>query len=460
MLLQVSAKEGGQLSSSSQSVADDDDDQLLSADISDPSINSIDEMMQNERIAELEKALAVALSKQKAMTDDIERLHNHETVYRDAMEGYKQQLSDEQGQRYSLHSNSGLKEFEQETDRRRSWGKERVELQEQIYELQGKVAELQSDLLDRDAMWKMQWERERTDRIMERNQLGESLHAAEKEAQDRRKQLLDLKQSISALTRMESQVTDSELTERMDQLYHRTREWVISNFRRSKLNLSNIRKETAEVLEKIYPEYVKTQSSDKIGLYQAVVMNSIIKIFNEKACIGLPEDGPLAKVREVAAYLQENQTPEFREWRRCTIRALEKGRARQVLDEQTQLLIRGIANEIQEIMTDVSGVNLTETSQGSITGILQTAVGLQKIFLTQKAEYVITLVMESSPQNEATFDGSRMEFVNQEEDTTQSKVAFFVFPVLEKYGDESGENLSVRNVLLKARVFCQTEIED
>lgn len=132
-----------------------------------------------------------------------------------------------------------------------------------------------------------------------------------------------------------------------------------------------------------------------------------------------------------------------------------------MLDEQTQLLIRGIANEIQEIMTDVSGVNLTETSQGSIIGILQTAVELQKIFLAQKAEYVITLVMESSPQNEATFDGSRMEFVNQEEeDTTQSKIAFFVFPVLEKYGDESGENLSVRNVLLKARVFCQTEIED
>ncbi|XTI93382.1 hypothetical protein V2W45_1252381 [Cenococcum geophilum] len=461
MLLQVSAKEGGQLSSSSQSAADDDDDQLLSTDISDPSLNSIDEMMQNERIAELEKALAVALSKQKAMTDDIERLRNHETVYRDAMEGYKQQLSDEQGQRYSLHSNSGPKEFEQETDRRRSWGKERVELQEQIYELQGKVAELQSDLLDRDAMWKMQWERERTDRIMERNQLAESLHAAEKEAQDRRKQLLDLKQSISALTRMESQVTDGELTERMDQLYHRTREWVISNFRRSKLNLSNIRKETAEVLENIYPEYVKTQPSEKIGLYQAVVMNSIMKIFNEKACIGLPEDGPLAKVRELATYLQGNQAPEFREWRRCTIRALEKGQARQVLDERTQLLIRGIANEIQEIMADVSGVNLTETSQGSIIGVLQTVVELQKIFLTQKAEYVVTLVMEPSSQNGATFDGSRMEFVNQEEeDTTQSKIAFFVFPVLEKYGNESGENLSVRNVLLKARVFCQTEIED
>ena len=131
-----------------------------------------------------------------------------------------------------------------------------------------------------------------------------------------------------------------------------------------------------------------------------------------------------------------------------------------MLDEQTQLLIRGIANEIQEIMTDVSGVNSIETSQSSIIGILQTVVELQKIFLTQKAEYVITLIAEPSSQNGATFDGSRMEFVNQEEDTTQSKIAFFVFPALEKYGDESGENLSVRNVLLKARVFCQTEIED
>ncbi|OCL12128.1 hypothetical protein AOQ84DRAFT_164111 [Glonium stellatum] len=456
MLLQASAKEGSQLSSSSLSTADDDD-QVPSTNISDPSLNSFEEMMQNERVAELEKALAVARGEQKAMTDEIERLRNHETVYRDAMEGYKQQLSDEQVQRYSLHSTSGLKEFEQETDRRRSWGKERAELQEQIYELQGKVTELQSDILDRDAMWKVQWERERTDRIMERNQLAESLHAAEKEAQDRRKQLLDLKQSISALTRMDSQVTDSELAERMDQLYHRIREWVISNFRRSKLDFSNIRRETAEALEAIYPEYVKTQPSDKIGLYQAIVLSSVMKIFNEKVCVGLPEDGPLARVRELATYLQENQTLEFREWRRCTIRALEKGRARQVLNEQTQLLIRDITKEIQEIMANVSGVNPTEASQSSLVSILQAVVELQRIFLTQKAEYVTTLIVA---QNGVAFDESRIEFVNiEDEDIMQGRIAFFVFPVLEKYGDESGENTSVRNVLFKARVFCQADIE-
>src|SRR5207253_2342420 len=126
-------------------------------------------------------------------------------------------------------------EYEQETEQCRSFNKQREDLIEQNYELRGKLAELEQQLVEQDALYRAKIDRELSKGQEEWNELTGRLHHSEKESQERLQQLLDLKHSISALTRMESQVTDSELAERMDQLYHRIREWIISNFRRTKL---------------------------------------------------------------------------------------------------------------------------------------------------------------------------------------------------------------------------------
>jgi hypothetical protein len=112
-----------------------------------------------------------------------------------------------------------------------------VRFRNEIYDLRNQINELQSEILEQDNIWKLKWERERHERLLERNDMSEELHLAQKETLDRRRQLLELKQSLSMLTHRENQVTDGDLLERMDGLYHRIREWVVSNFRRSQLGM-------------------------------------------------------------------------------------------------------------------------------------------------------------------------------------------------------------------------------
>ncbi|OCK75353.1 hypothetical protein K432DRAFT_419831 [Lepidopterella palustris CBS 459.81] len=453
MLLQTSTKAGSQLSSSSPPASDDDEQRPLT-DTSDLSIT--DRTSQIDRIAELEKALAKAHSQQNTMAEEMERFRQHELVYRDAIEGYKQQLLETHNQRYGSSATNVLKEFEQETDRHRSWAKERTRLQEEVYELQGKVAELQADLLERDAMWKSQWELDVTNRIHERDQLNEQLHATEKEAQERRKQLLDLKQSISALTRMENQVTDSELAERMDQLFHRIREWVISNFRRSQLDFSNLTKESIASLNAINPNYKQTLPTEKISLYQAIVASNMMNIFDEACCVGIPENGALASVRHLADYFQGGKTQQFQEWRRVTIRMLGTGTGNELIKKNTQLLLQEMATRIEGILSAISGVKTNQSMRISIINILQTAVDLQNVLLSQRAQYKVTFIHNETDTIQQPFDILRMDPVNEEDDddANDKGFRFCVFPVLEKFGNETGENLDVRNIVLKGRVFC------
>jgi hypothetical protein len=116
---------------------------------------------------------------------------------------------------------------------------EDVRLQDEVYDLRVQLSEMHSEMTEQGNIWKLKWEKERHDRILERNAMAEELHNTQKEIIERRQQLLDLKQSLSSLTHRDNQVTDGELSERMDGLFHRIREWVVSNFRRSSLGISH-----------------------------------------------------------------------------------------------------------------------------------------------------------------------------------------------------------------------------
>lgn len=200
---------------------------------------------QSDRVAELEKALSLAHAEQKRSLEEIERLRRDEAGYRDAIDGYKRQLDQARNDPYGgdlLHM-----DFEREAERQRAWTKQRVDLQSHVCDLQDKVVSLHSEIIDRDARWKLQLDRERAEWTRERNHFAERVHAAEKEALGRRDQLMSLKTNISTMSRMENQLTDSNLVAKMNELYYRTREWALANFRRARLGrFSNSKRHTMD----------------------------------------------------------------------------------------------------------------------------------------------------------------------------------------------------------------------
>ncbi|PSN68959.1 hypothetical protein BS50DRAFT_586331 [Corynespora cassiicola Philippines] len=477
MLLGKSGKEKD-TSSSAPSTVDDNDPPPEHARSSSRGSQSTHEPQASDRIGELERALEASKKEQAALREELEKVRQHGQVYRETIEDYRRQLSDTYSHQLQsppgafhpspqptspvLHSplpRSPSKDYQHESRHRQSFNKQREDLLEQNYELRSQVAELQDQLMSQNSLYHAKLEQEAQGE-QEWNEMSARLHQSEKESQERLQQLLALKSSISSLTRVDSQVTDSELSEAFSQLANRVREWAISNFRRTKLDLSNLPPETIKVLETIYPGYSQIDPTDRLALYQALISNSMMHIFNETIAVGLPEVGPLAAFKQLASYIRD-AGPAYHEWCRATMRTLEKSEARHSLQEEKQKLLHRLAGEIEHQLFTLTSINLTPNAQSGLWSILNTAADLQHKVLLQKAQYKLHF-FRNHQDHDTYFDQDRMESINDFGDETDDdgdvfidrKFAFCVFPCLEKFGDEWGEHSDVSNILLKARVCC------
>lgn len=425
------------------------------------SVESMQEPEGASRIAELERALAIARGEQDALRAELENIKEHGHVYRETTEDYRRQLAGSYSgspEAASPTPDSAEMDNERGHSPYHSSRKHREDLIEQNDDLRT-IARLQEQLVEQDVLYRIRLEQHLHNRDSEWNDLTARLHHTEKESQERLQQLLDLKHSISSLTRMENQVTDSELAEGMDQLHHRVREWVISNFRRAKPDFSKISRDTAKAFEAIYPDYITVSSVDRLYFYQCIIANTMMSIFHETICIGLPVTGPLATIRQLAAYIHGTGS-EYSEWRRTTVRALEKSEAKHALQQEKEKLLHRMAADIERQLFELTRTNLTQTAQASLLSILHIAAELQHTLLMQKAQYSVHC-FRNQGEGRVYFDEGRMESVIDVDDMDDDgdtfvarKLAFCVFPCLEKFGDEFGEKAEVRNVLLKAKVCC------
>ncbi|KAF2873168.1 hypothetical protein BDV95DRAFT_605733 [Massariosphaeria phaeospora] len=468
MLMHKSEEEKDGSSSAASTL--DDPEQEREGSVSGGGINDAN---LHTRLAELERALIVAHEEQDELRAELDKVRQHGQAYRETVDGYRHQLSGTYTQTHSTpgafqHSpqqtsprqRSNSAAHEQRIGHRVSMTMQRDDYIEHDYELRSKLAELEDQLVSQDAHYQAKLEQVAFKGESEWNDLTNRLHRSEKESHDRLQQLLLLKSSISSLTRVDSQVTDSALSDLLSQLANRAREWVISNFRRSKLNFKNLPLDTSKALRSIYPNYTSIDSRDRLALYQAIISNALMRIFGEPIVVGLPESGPLSPIRQLAAYIH-NTGPDYRAWRRTTIRALEKSEARYALQQEREKLLHRLAGEIGHQLFTLTSINLTTVAQLSLVDILNTAADLQHTLLLQKAQYKIHF-FRSEESRDMYYDDDKMESINDldsgvDDDGdvfTDRRFLFCVFPCLEKFGDEWGENVDVSNVLLKARVCC------
>ncbi|KAF2017105.1 hypothetical protein BU24DRAFT_388069 [Aaosphaeria arxii CBS 175.79] len=406
--------------------ADEQDRDETTAEHTTPeSIASSQDTRAIDRIAELEKALAFAKEEQDRLREQLEKARHHDETYRETIEEHPNSL--QPTDRRSLEQISiGRRSIEDHRDHLNKSSPHRStssyrdhDLLDETHTFQGQVAGLQYP--QHDARRSADFQTPSRTSI-EWQELTSRLHNTEKESQQRLQQLLDLKHSISAMTRVDNQVTDSDFTERVDQLYHRIREFVVSN-------------------------------------YRPLVSNAIMPIFREAIYVGLPETGPLSAARQLASCICSN-TAEYHEWRRATVRALEKSTGEPTLRQERQNIVHRIANNIQHQLFTLTSMNLTPQAETTLHSIILAAADLQHLLLMQKAQYAV-LFFRSQDGKAQPFDGQRMEDVNNfdalDEDGDvflDRRFAFCVFPCLEKFGDEFGDRPDISNVLLPARVCC------
>jgi hypothetical protein len=413
-----------------------------------PSADGIDIRMAH-RVAELERALAVAKEEQDALREDLAKVKEQRQTDQDTIEHLEQQLDHtyRSAPRTPSRASSGhWRDSEDDADE---------DAIRQNHELCYKLAERQEQLACEDALHHNNLERPSSRE--ESEDLRFRLHTAEKEGQERLQQLLSLKSSISSLTRLDPQVTDGDLTESFSQLANRIREWTISNFRRSKVELSNIPPDTRTVLRSITPDYENLLAQDRLALFQAIVANILMQVFQEPIVVGIPSVGPLAGIRSIAEKLQEPGFSEYSEWRRATIRLLEScSEQKEDIQQKRKHLLLESAGEVRQLLGTLTSVVLTSDAHDALLVIVSTAIELQRTLAMQRARYDVVFFRGTR----TAFDDRYMETINDVEGNVDENsdmgidqtFLFCVFPGLLKFGDEWGQHPEISNVLLKARV--------
>ena len=135
--------------------------------------------------------------------------------------------------------------------------------------------------------------------LIERDSLRGKYEAARAAAQDKddevellRKQVQGLKQWVSSSGRTEGQVTDSAIRTSVSDLAAGLQNWVLKNFRRSKLKpVEDIEADMREVLDELCPTWksiLKTGAA-KVHLLQSMISRLLVNKIFGSYFVGLPQ---------------------------------------------------------------------------------------------------------------------------------------------------------------------------
>lgn len=417
--------------------------------------NGIDDVRGADRIAELEKMRAIIKQEKEENRADLEQARQCSKTDQETIRQLRKELAKRHSKAGaevppSTQDNNHLNEISEFRD-----GKE-DDLIRQNYDLRHNITQLREQLNSQDELHQQSLERGESHSDKDWNEIRSRLHTVEKESQERLQQLLSLKSSISHLTRSDSQITDNELVESFSHLAHRIREWVVSNYRRSKLGLGNLPPQVIKILASITPTWKKIENSKRLALYQAIVSCSLMRILEEPFIVGLPDTGPIGSIRQFTQTLHTTTMIEYHEWIRATIRMLEENHMETIQRTKNELL-HELAQEIEHVLFTLTSINLPTSAQASLMSLLSFAADLQRKLVLQKAEYRVTFFRNQEGRS-IGFDERTMESIDALDDEGDIRkeltFQFCVSPSLQKHGNEEGEHLEVDNIILRARVLC------
>ena len=198
---------------------------------------------------ELEEALELSRREHARMQEELEQHRKQADLYHEDIQAYKEEAR----QDYEAQSRSNSR-TSSEHDRNlelidlegeKEFWKQRYSEATQERSRQDK--DLRAQFLERQLALRKEWDAKSIGLTMDLERAQRSSHEAQRlldhrndEIRELQRQVLDLKRSISTSTRTEGQVTDDVFREHIQTLGHDLQNWILNNFRRSKLGMSAI----------------------------------------------------------------------------------------------------------------------------------------------------------------------------------------------------------------------------
>lgn len=303
--------------------------------------------------------------------------------------------------------------------------------------------------------------------LIERDSLRGRYEAARASAQDRtdeveslRAQVQGLKRWVSSSGRSEGQVTDSAIRTSVSDLAAGLQNWVLKNFRRSRLKPSTeIEADIREVLDELAPtwESILENGTAKVHLLQSLVSRLLLNQIFGSYFVGLPQ-GQEEQIRSFETWLSGNagEEADVNQWRSATLGALDKSSLIEKFARRTEEVVDELAREIMLLLNGITISELpSEQVLSSLKALVTEAISLHRTLRVQKARFGMHMPLIQPHQIEQ-FDPETMEDIGGEDEEALSgrEVMCVTFPGLMKEGDEMGERTELRNCVAKAKVLC------
>lgn len=297
-------------------------------------------------------------------------------------------------------------------------------------------------------------------------------------------QVRGLKSFVSSSSKMDEQISDEALAEMMATLGNGLQNWVISNFRRARLDVAGLdddddadddQDQIRRQLLRLVPTYETLAASSKIHLLQSIVSNLMVDAIFEPFFVGLPEDkeeallnaqscmsifgtqrhGRELEMRSLLTSIGPEES--INAWRANTLGIIRKDAA-ETLTTETDFIINEVMRNANHLLTAITDTMPSEARDQSLRTLLLTAVDLARLLRVQRAEFTVMMPVVEDHQ-QTFFDADSMEDIGGEDESTLAhrEILCVVFPGIMKAGDENGGRGHLRNVIGRIRVLCSPD---
>ncbi|KAL6821164.1 hypothetical protein J3E69DRAFT_49197 [Trichoderma sp. SZMC 28015] len=317
-------------------------------------------------------------------------------------------------------------------------------------------------------------------REAEREELRQGVEVLRRELQERddeirrlRGQVRGLKDFVSTSTRTDDQTSDEVFGDGMTKLGNGLQNWVITNFRKAKLDLTKASDATLTELSQLVPMYEDLIHTSKVHLLQSIVSSILVEMVFNAYYVGLSEQDTqhIQQMEQLLSSLCAS-TDVVNQWRSSTLALLR--REAHHLHDNTDAFAEAVISRITQLLDSIITTSPSSSSSSSSSApaansatardsalrvLIKNSIELARLLVVQKAR--LRVYMPSIlPHQQVLFEPDTMEDMGGEEDEenlANREISCVVFPGVIKHGDENGGHMQFRNVIVKARVLCSPE---
>ncbi|KAK4166176.1 AKAP7 2'5' RNA ligase-like domain-containing protein [Cladorrhinum sp. PSN259] len=282
----------------------------------------------------------------------------------------------------------------------------------------------------------------------------------DEEIRELRSQVRGLKEWVSNSTRSDecTQTSDEVFGEGMAKLGNGLQNWVLVNFRRNKVDLSNTPEGVIAELGRLVPMHKDLVSTSKIHLLQSVVSRLLVELVFDTYFAGLPKEEARQLTEAETLLASYGASPEpINQWRSMTLTILRKD-GNEKLQTKTTNLVGTIVSRVNELLDAMTATKSNDNRDQGLRALISSAIDLSRLLSTQRAVFNV-MMPEILPHQRIVFDAETMEDIGGEDEDSllEREVCCVTFPGIIKRGDSSGGHMQYRNVISKARVLCSPE---